>query len=65
MLICCASGGARMQEGMISLMQMAKTSQALSKLSDAGLYIYLYLLIPTTGELLLVLQLWGYNYSRT
>ena len=48
-LICCASGGARMQEGMISLMQMAKTSQALSKLSDAGLLYITILTNPTTG----------------
>lgn len=48
-LICCASGGARMQEGMISLMQMAKTSQALSKLSDAGLLYISILTNPTTG----------------
>lgn len=48
-LICCASGGARMQEGMISLMQMAKTSQALSKLSDAGLIYISILTNPTTG----------------
>src|SRR5262249_19750276 len=33
----CASGGARMQEGLISLMQMAKTSAALAKLSSHGL----------------------------
>lgn len=48
-LICCASGGARMQEGMVSLMQMAKTSQALSKLSDAGLIYISILTNPTTG----------------
>lgn len=48
-LICCASGGARMQEGMISLMQMAKTSQELSKLSDAGLLYISILTNPTTG----------------
>ena len=32
-----ASGGARMQEGILSLMQMAKTTAALTKLSEAGL----------------------------
>ncbi len=48
-IISCASGGARMQEGIISLMQMAKTSQALARLSQAGL-IYISLLTnPTTG----------------
>ena len=35
-LFCC-SGGARMQEGIVSLMQMAKTSAAVKKHSDAGL----------------------------
>jgi acetyl-CoA carboxylase carboxyl transferase subunit beta len=44
-----ASGGARMQEGMISLVQMAKTSAAISKLHDAsGLYIVV-LTDPTTA----------------
>ena len=45
----CASGGARMQEGMISLMQMAKTSAALSKLNKAGLLYVSVLTDPTTG----------------
>ena len=36
-IIFCCSGGARMQEGIVSLMQMAKTSAALKKHSDAGL----------------------------
>ncbi len=44
-----ASGGARMQEGIISLMQMAKVSGAVSRLSDAG-YAYITVLTdPTTG----------------
>ncbi|WP_300282451.1 acetyl-CoA carboxylase, carboxyltransferase subunit beta [Peptacetobacter sp.] len=48
-IICSASGGARMQEGMFSLMQMAKTSQAAGKLSEAG-QIYISILTdPTTG----------------
>lgn len=47
-LFCC-SGGARMQEGMISLMQMAKTSAALKKHSDAGLLYISVLTEPTTG----------------
>ena len=34
------SGGARMQEGLLSLMQMAKTSAAVKRHSDAGLFIY-------------------------
>lgn len=49
MLIFTASGGARMQEGIFSLMQMAKTSAALAKHSDAGnLYISI-ITDPTTG----------------
>ena len=48
-LIVCASGGARMQEGMLSLMQMAKISGALQRHREAGL-LYLPLLThPTTG----------------
>jgi acetyl-CoA carboxylase carboxyl transferase subunit beta len=48
-LIVCASGGARMQEGMLSLMQMAKISGALQRHRDAEL-LYLPLLThPTTG----------------
>jgi acetyl-CoA carboxylase carboxyl transferase subunit beta len=44
-----ASGGARMQEGLISLMQMAKTSAALAKLAEAGLPYISVLADPTTG----------------
>ena len=43
------SGGARMQEGIVSLMQMAKTSAALKKHSDAGLLYISVLTNPTTG----------------
>ena len=43
------SGGARMQEGMTSLMQMAKTSAALKRHSDAGLLYISVLTDPTTG----------------
>ena len=43
------SGGARMQEGIISLMQMAKTSAALKHHSDAGLLYISILTDPTTG----------------
>ncbi|MBO5278394.1 MAG: acetyl-CoA carboxylase carboxyltransferase subunit beta [Lachnospiraceae bacterium] len=43
------SGGARMQEGIISLMQMAKTSAALKQHSDAGLLSIVVLTDPTTG----------------
>ncbi len=44
-----ASGGARMQEGILSLMQMAKTVAALERLRDAGLPFVSVLLHPTTG----------------
>jgi len=44
-----ASGGARMQEGILSLMQMAKTVAALERLKDAGLPFLSILLHPTTG----------------
>ncbi len=44
-----ASGGARMQEGILSLMQMAKTVAALERLKDAGLPFISVLLHPTTG----------------
>jgi acetyl-CoA carboxylase carboxyl transferase subunit beta len=48
-IIVCASGGARMQEGIYSLMQMAKTSAALAKLKIAGLPFFAILTNPTTG----------------
>jgi acetyl-CoA carboxylase carboxyl transferase subunit beta len=44
-----ASGGARMQEGIISLMQMAKTSNALARHHQAGLLYISCLTNPTTG----------------
>jgi acetyl-CoA carboxylase carboxyl transferase subunit beta len=44
-----ASGGARMQEGIISLMQMAKTSGAVARHDDAGLLYITVLTDPTTG----------------
>lgn len=43
------SGGARMQEGLLSLMQMAKTSAAVKRHSDAGLLYAAVLTDPTTG----------------
>ena len=48
-IIYTASGGARMQEGIISLFQMAKTSAALKKHSDANLLYISVLTHPTTG----------------
>lgn len=46
-IIVSASGGARMQEGILSLMQLAKTSAALAKLSQAGLPYFSILTNPT------------------
>lgn len=48
-LIASSSGGARMQESTLSLMQMAKTSAALARLDDAGLLFISLLTDPTTG----------------
>ena len=48
-IIFTASGGARMQEGIFSLMQMAKTSQAVLKHSQMGLLYICVLTHPTTG----------------
>ena len=48
-ILFCCSGGARMQEGITSLMQMAKTSAALKRHSDAGLLYISVLTDPTTG----------------
>ncbi len=49
LVIVSASGGARMQEGVLSLMQMAKTSVVLAALRDAGLPFISILTNPTTG----------------
>lgn len=48
-IVCTVSGGARMQEGIMSLMQMAKTSGAVKRHSDAGLLYITVLTDPTTG----------------
>jgi acetyl-CoA carboxylase carboxyl transferase subunit beta len=48
-VIICASGGARMQEGILSLMQMAKTSAALARLREEKLPYISVLTDPTTG----------------
>ena len=48
-IIFCASGGARMQEGIVSLMQMAKTSAAVQKLNKAGNLYISVLTDPTYG----------------
>lgn len=49
LIIFAASGGARMQEGILSLMQMAKTSGALARFSEKGLLYISVLTDPTTG----------------
>jgi acetyl-CoA carboxylase carboxyl transferase subunit beta len=49
LIIVSCSGGARMQEGALSLMQMAKVSAALARLDDAGLPYLSILTDPTTG----------------
>ncbi len=49
LILFAASGGARMQEGTLSLLQMAKTSVALGRLADAGLPFLSVLCDPTTG----------------
>ncbi len=49
LVIVCASGGARMQEGIVSLMQLAKISATLARLDEAGLPYLSILTDPTTG----------------
>lgn len=49
LVISTASGGARMQEGVIALMQMAKTSAALARMAEAGVPYIVLLTDPTTG----------------
>ena len=49
LILFAASGGARMQEGIFSLMQMAKTSAALARFSDKGLLYISVMTDPTTG----------------
>ena len=49
LILFAASGGARMQEGLLSLMQMAKTSAALARFAEKGLLYISVLTDPTTG----------------
>jgi acetyl-CoA carboxylase carboxyl transferase beta subunit len=49
LLVISASGGARMQEGCVSLMQMVKTSQAMARLAEAGVLFISLLTDPTYG----------------
>ena len=51
-VIVSASGGARMQEGTVSLLQLAKTTAALGRLNDAGIPFISILTDPTTGGVL-------------
>ena len=63
LIIFSASGGARMQEGIFSLMQMAKTAAAINKFKeDGGLFISV-LTNPTTGGVSASFT-WRYNYCR-
>jgi len=65
-IIFTVSGGARMQEGIISLMQMAKTTSALTKLDEAGLLYISVLTDPTYGRCYSVIcKPWRYSPSRT
>lgn len=49
LILFCVSGGARMQEGIISLMQMARTSREIAKLGEEGILYISVLTDPTTG----------------
>src|SRR5690606_37916189 len=49
LIMVCSSGGARMQEGILSLMQMARTTIAVQELREAGLPYIVVLADPTTG----------------
>ncbi|MCC6143253.1 MAG: acetyl-CoA carboxylase carboxyltransferase subunit beta [Candidatus Hydrogenedentes bacterium] len=49
LIVFCASGGARMQEGILALMQMAKTADAVRQLNEAGLPYITVLTDPTSG----------------
>ncbi len=63
-IIVTASGGARMQEGIFSLMQMAKTSMALKRHSEAGLLYVSILTDPTTGGVTASLPCWVILFWR-
>lgn len=64
MLFTC-SGGARMQEGMFSLLQMAKVSAAARRHSDAGLLYITVLTDPTTAALPRRSPCWAILFSRS
>src|SRR5699024_10121455 len=64
-IIFSASGGARMQEGVLSLMQMAKTSFAIKRLDDAGGLMISVMTNPTTGGVSASFASIGdYNFSE-
>ena len=63
-IIFTCSGGARMQEGIISLMQMEKTSAALRRHDQAGLLYISVLTDPTTGGVTASLPCWEMSYWR-
>lgn len=63
MLLVCASGGARMQEGILSLMQMAKTSAALERHRQARLLYIPILTHPTTGGVTASFAMLGILFS--
>lgn len=64
-IIFSASGGARMQEGVLSLMQMAKTSIAIKRFSDAGGFMISVMTHPTTGGVSASFASIGdYNFSE-
>lgn len=64
-IIFTASGGARMQEGVLSLMQMAKTSMAIKRFSDAGGLMVSVMTHPTTGGVTASFASLGdYNFSE-
>lgn len=65
LILFAASGGARMQEGILSLMQMAKTSAALARFSQKGLLYISVLTDPTTGGSPPALPLWGTSFWRS
>lgn len=52
LVVCTASGGARMQEGILSLMQMPRTTLAIQEVKDAGLPYIVVLCDPTSGGVL-------------
>jgi len=59
LVVVCASGGARMQEGILSLMQMAKVSAALERLREGGIPYVSVLTDPTTGGVAASLAMLG------